>query len=64
MIVLEYYSFARLDFDNNNETGQAKIIYARRYLKTHLHDLGKPHSLGYLCLDLTVYTMLNGGCGR
>ena len=23
--------------------------------KTHLHDLGKPHSLGYLCLDLTVY---------
>ena len=32
--------------------------------KTHLHDLGKPHSPGYLCLDLTVYTMLNGGCGR
>ena len=31
--------------------------------KTHLHDLGKPHSLGYLCLDVTVYTMLNGVCG-
>ena len=29
--------------------------------KTHLHDLGKPHSLG---LDLTVYTMLNGSLAR
>ena len=25
--------------------------------KTHLHDLGKPHSLGYLCLDPTVYVV-------
>ena len=44
---------------------QVKIIRpSMQVYKTHLHDLGKPHSLGYLCLDLTVYTMLNEVCGR
>ena len=60
MIVLQYYYFARLNFNCIIETGQDH--HAKTVSKTHLLMIWE--SLGYLCLDLTVYTILNGVCGR